>query len=300
MDFREFRYIIAVADCQSITKAAAKLYVSQPSLSHLIARVEQEMGLKLFDRTVYPITLTYAGERYVETARKILMLDDDMRREFMDISEGRKGRITVGIPTERGGYMLPKILTRFKKEFPGIEVSVLEGSSELLIDSVLKGQTNFIIIPNTHETPELEQEVIYQEELLFLAGQEMAEAFGCCMDGQTVDPVQLTGMPFILQSKGHSIRKMTDQIFKQYNVAPQVVIETHSALTAAAMAVAGSAATIVPARTVQMVSEAGDCGIYRIGTPPVTWAVMACYRKDAYLDKTQRRFISIAKELFGK
>ena len=61
MDFREFRYIITVADCQSITKAAAKLYVSQPSLSHLIARVEQEMGLKLFDRTVYPITLTYAG-----------------------------------------------------------------------------------------------------------------------------------------------------------------------------------------------------------------------------------------------
>lgn len=299
MDFREFRYMITVADCQSITKAAAKLYVSQPSLSHLIARVEQELGLKLFDRTAYPIRLTYAGERYVDTARKILMLDDDMRREFMDISEGRKGRITVGIPTERGGYMLPGILTRFKKEFPGIEVSVLEGSSELLIDSVLKGQTNFIIIPETQKVPELEQELIYREELFFIAGHEMVKEFNCCLDSHTVNPEKLSGMPFVLQNRGHSIRKIADSIFKKYQIIPQVVMETHSSLTAATMAAAGSAATIVPARTVEMVNQADGYGIYSIGKPPVTWDVMACYRKDAYLDKTQRRFITIAQEIWA-
>lgn len=299
MDFREFRYMIAVADCQSITKAAAKLYVSQPSLSHLIARVEQELGLKLFDRTAYPIRLTYAGERYVDTARKILMLDDDMRREFMDISEGRKGRITVGIPTERGGYMLPGILTRFKKEFPGIEVSVLEGSSELLIDSVLKGQTNFIIIPETQKVPELEQELIYREELFFIAGHEMVKEFNCCLDSHTVNPEKLSGMPFVLQNRGHSIRKIADSIFKKYQIIPQVVMETHSSLTAATMAAAGSAVTIVPARTVEMVNQTDGYGIYSIGEPPVTWDVVACYRKDAYLDKTQRRFITIAQELWA-
>lgn len=299
MDFREFRYMIAVADCQSITKAAAKLYVSQPSLSHLIARVEQELGLKLFDRTAYPIRLTYAGERYVDTARKILMLDDDMRREFMDISEGRKGRITVGIPTERGGYMLPGILTRFKKEFPGIEVSVLEGSSELLIDSVLKGQTNFIIIPETQKVPELEQELIYREELFFIAGHEMVKKFNCCLDSHTVNPEKLSGMPFVLQNRGHSIRKIADSIFKKYQIIPQVVMETHSSLTAATMAAAGSAVTIVPARTVEMVNQTDGYGIYSIGEPPVTWDVVACYRKDAYLDKTQRRFITIAQELWA-
>lgn len=298
MDFREFRYMIAVADCQSITKAAAKLYVSQPSLSHLIARVEQELGLKLFDRTAYPIRLTYAGERYVDTARKILMLDDDMRREFMDISEGRKGRITVGIPTERGGYMLPGILTRFKKEFPGIEVSVLEGSSELLIDSVLKGQTNFIIIPETQKVPELEQELIYREELFFIAGHEMVKEFNCCLDSHTVNPEKLSGMPFVLQNRGHSIRKIADSIFKKYQIIPQVVMETHSSLTAATMAAAGSAVTIVPARTVEMVNQTDGYGTYSIGEPPVTWDVVACYRKDAYLDKTQRRFITIAQELW--
>lgn len=299
MDFREFRYMIAVADCQSITKAAAKLYVSQPSLSHLIARVEQELGLKLFDRTAYPIRLTYAGERYVDTARKILMLDDDMRREFMDISEGRKGRITVGIPTERGGYMLPGILTRFKKEFPGIEVSVLEGSSELLIDSVLKGQTNFIIIPETQKVPELEQELIYREELFFIAGHEMVKEFNCCLDSHTVNPEKLSDMPFVLQNRGHSIRKIADSIFKKYQIIPQVVMETHSSLTAATMAAAGSAVTIVPARTVEMVNQTDGYGIYSIGEPPVTWDVVACYRKDAYLDKTQRRFITIAQELWA-
>ena len=103
MDFRELYYITMIADCQSITKAAQKLYISQPSLSHLVSKVEAELGVKLFDRTAYPITQTYAGERYVDTARQILRLNDNMRREFSDISEGTAGRITIGMPTERVG-----------------------------------------------------------------------------------------------------------------------------------------------------------------------------------------------------
>ena len=72
MDFREMLYITTVADCRSITAAARKLYISQPSLSHIVSKVEQDVGVKLFDRGTSPLTITYAGEKYVETARKIL------------------------------------------------------------------------------------------------------------------------------------------------------------------------------------------------------------------------------------
>ena len=70
MDFREMLYITTVADCRSITAAARKLYISQPSLSHIVSKVEQDVGVKLFDRGTSPLTITYAGEKYVETARQ--------------------------------------------------------------------------------------------------------------------------------------------------------------------------------------------------------------------------------------
>ena len=81
MDFREMLYITAVADCRSVTAAAKRLYISQPSLSYIISKVEQDVGVKLFDRRTYPLTLTYAGEKYVDTARKILLLNDNLRKD---------------------------------------------------------------------------------------------------------------------------------------------------------------------------------------------------------------------------
>ena len=98
MDFREMTYITTIADCGSITAAARKLYISQPSLSYIVSKVEQETGAKLFERKNYPLTLTYAGEKYVETARKILSLNDNMRRELMDITGGEKGMISSRPP----------------------------------------------------------------------------------------------------------------------------------------------------------------------------------------------------------
>lgn len=92
MDFRELTYVTMVAECKSVTAAAKKLYISQPSLSQILSKVEQDVGVKLFDRNASPITLTYAGEKYVETARKILSLNKNLRRELME-----KGKLDLFI-----------------------------------------------------------------------------------------------------------------------------------------------------------------------------------------------------------
>ena len=101
MDFRELTYITTIADCGSVTEAAKRLYISQPSLSYILAKVEEDLGVKLFDRKTSPLTLTYAGERYVATARTILSLSGNLRRELKDIGGGGRGEIRIGIPTER-------------------------------------------------------------------------------------------------------------------------------------------------------------------------------------------------------
>lgn len=303
MNFRELSYITTVADCQSITKAAQKLYISQPSLSHTISKIEDEMGVKLFDRTTYPITLTYAGERYVETARQILRLSDNLTREFMDISDGVTGRIMIGMPTERVGYMLPKIFPVFKKEYPGIEIQTLEGKYEILIDSILKGQTNFVIVPIRNgvleTSSDLTSELIYKEELVFVADEEFVpEEARIPGHPDCVDLSKLQNIPYVLIRKGHSVRATTDSMFRTYRVSPKNVMETDSTLTAFNLAMSGAGAAIVPQRTVDMSNQLNHYQCYHIGEEGFFWDVIVIYRKDSYLDKAERRFIEIAKEVF--
>ena len=82
MDFKQLAYIIKVAECRNITKAAKELFISQPSLSQFITKAEEELGVRLFDRSMNPLSLTYAGTKYIEAARKIIMVNENIKKEL--------------------------------------------------------------------------------------------------------------------------------------------------------------------------------------------------------------------------
>lgn len=94
LDSKQMHYILKVVECQNITRAAEQLYVSQPALSSLISKVEEELGAKIFNRNTTPLTLTQEGECYVRTARKILALQQAMTEEIENIRNCREGRST--------------------------------------------------------------------------------------------------------------------------------------------------------------------------------------------------------------
>ena len=101
MELRQFTYVNQVAECGSFTKAAAKLFISQPALSNYISKVEEDLGVKLFDRSATPLKLTYAGEQYLKRAKVILGQMEDMNRELRDITHNMAGRLRIGFPSER-------------------------------------------------------------------------------------------------------------------------------------------------------------------------------------------------------
>ena len=101
MDLDQMRYFIAVAECRSVTKAAQQLYISQPSLSRCIAAVEEEAGTLLLDRTSRPLSLTFAGQQYYATAKKMLELNDDLNRQLKDITDCSSGQIIIGCSSQR-------------------------------------------------------------------------------------------------------------------------------------------------------------------------------------------------------
>ena len=278
MDFREMTYITTVADCGSITAAARKLYISQPSLSYIVSKVEQDVGVKLFERKNYPLTLTYAGEKYVETARKILALSGNLRRELMDIGGGEKGRISVGIPTERAGYMLPEALKRFRQQFPGIEVRLYEANSDNLLELLGKDEINFYIIPRSRaELPDRLKEG----------------------SSHVVNLGKLREEQFILLKKGHAIRKKADSLLKRHRISPEHIMEVSSCISAVQLADAGLGVTIVPERAVEVLGGPDRFCCYQYTDEPDGWDVNAVYKEDAYLDRAERHLIDLLKEVFG-
>lgn len=300
MDFRQLNYVCTVAEYQSFTKAAKALFISQPSLSHFISKVEEDLGVKLFDRTTSPLTLTYAGEQYLELAREILRLGDKMNKAFRDLSQNMKGRIRVGIPSERAAFMLPEILPRYKKEYPGIDVQIYTSNSHNLIDALIKGRIDFMLTPYAIKDHSLESVTIYQEELLLVAASD-ALPTECLLKNSpnSVDLSKLQEWPFILLEKGHTVRGYVDQLFKPFKRPPNILMEASSNITAYRLAAANLGLAIVPRMTIELARTSHPAEVYSIGESPLIWSVKAVYRKDTYIGIAEKAFLDISTEVFS-
>lgn len=331
MDFREMLYITTVADCRSITAAARKLYISQPSLSHIVSKVEQDVGVKLFDRGTSPLTVTYAGEKYVETARKILLMSDNLRKELIDAGLGEKGRITFGMPTERTGYMLPAVIPDFKQQYPGIELQVREAKSDELLQAIMRDDISFYVIPRDQgELPVgLKAELIYREHLVLVADSSMIRA-DMLMETERADAVQMQipadpgketaktmqkagtaavlprvnlsamkDVPFIMLKKGHAIRQKTDMVLRQYDIDPKIMIELSSCISAVQLAASGLGVAIVPQRAVEVLGGMERFHCYDFSAMPEYWNVNAVYKETMYLGRAERFLIDLMKKKFS-
>lgn len=167
MDFRELTYILAIAKHQNISKAAESLYVGQPTLSKFLIALEDDLGLRLFQKVGHKYMLTYAGERYVEKANQILQTKSDLDAELADIIKRDVGVLDVAYANMRCTYMLPCTLPAFRELHPNVKVNIFEGSSDENDRRLLEGQVDvaFYTRPNVPNN-QLEYETLWKEEML--------------------------------------------------------------------------------------------------------------------------------------
>lgn len=136
LDYKE--YICAISEEKSFSRAAQKLYVSQPWLSSVVKKVEQEIKIPLFDRSTTPISLTPAGEYYVEQARKVMAIEDEMRRHFQELSMKTDEGLNIGSSMFFCTYVLPNLLQEFRAMNPQITLTFTEGDSQTLLGKLLE------------------------------------------------------------------------------------------------------------------------------------------------------------------
>ncbi len=303
MDFKQLRYIIKVAETRNITKAAGELYITQPALSHYIAKVEKELGIQLFDRNTTPLSLTVAGEYYVGTAKKIINLELNLREKLADVAALKKGHIVMGIPPARAAYVLPYIIPKFKEKYPGVQLETMEKNSDILKESIKTGKADFALIPMTRginsleADKELEGEILGMEELYLVAHKSLLSDV-TVKPGGVVDIESIKEKPFVMLRKNRGVRKAIDAMFLQYSSKMNVVMETSSNDSAYRLAAAGIGMAIVPAMVLYQVEREEDVHIYHLSEEGMKWPLSFVHRQGEYLSVLKLEISDLLEELF--
>ena len=307
MTSRELLYVKTIADEKSITKAAQKLYLTQPSLSHCVMNIERQLGTRLFRRTSGGLVLTYAGEKYYRMACEVLRVYAAFESEISEESDLLRGRITLGITNYLACDLLPRMLPRFHRDHPGIELRIVEETTDELEKSLLSGRLDFAIMhtgagDGASEDPGLAHEVLRRDPFLLVAPPDNPYAEHAAakegMDYPELDPALLAGEPFLMITKGQRIRHVADRILRQAGVSPQIVFTSRNYETLRRLCAEGMGYTFIPRHYVGLLG--GDQ--YRPARYAIPekygafWELSVVTLKDAYLSKAAKAFLKSFKE----
>jgi DNA-binding transcriptional LysR family regulator len=301
MEFKKIKYVLTVAEVQSISKAANILCMTQPSLSHSISKIENELGIKLFDRTTTPISLTYAGEKFVKTAKEILNLNDKLIKEFSDISNMVKGRIKIGVPYVRGSFILPYVLPRFLEKYPNIELGLMEGNTHELEQFLLNGEVDIVFTVNPSENEKIRREVIGREKVKlackkgYLPSEYIRKGTKNLVNFQKLKDVN-----FILTKKGHRIRDLVEDLFNKNGFTPKILLETSNSSTAYRLATTGLGVCFAWEVIIHSTKTIEEVDLFEIDSPSTEWNVGFMYRRDAYITNAEKELMKIMKDVIPK
>jgi DNA-binding transcriptional LysR family regulator len=170
VELRHLRYFVAIAEEQSFSRAAERMWIAQPGLSTQIRRLEAELGVRLFERHTRGVRLTQAGEVFLERARTALAAAETAAATGRDVKAGVVGRLRLGVATEAHSSAASGLLHRFSRERPGVELSVLEAYGGMLWRELRDGRLDAVLAPIGHASADLKTRDLGSETWVVLIG----------------------------------------------------------------------------------------------------------------------------------
>ncbi len=303
MTSRELLYVKTVAEEKSISKAAKKLFIAQPSLSQSLQRIEENLGTALFNRTSVGLTLTYAGERYYQISCQILRIYEDFESEISDLNELRTGRIHMGITNHLSTLILPKVLPSFKKLYPAVEIFISEGNSEILEQALLAGEISFAIhhAPKQNSHPMLNYETLNRDPFVIALSSDHPLIKKAqereCYKYPVLDLKLLENEPFIMLNKQQRIRHVTDDILTQAQITPDIILTLRNYETAQSLAGKGVGVTFLPSDYTSISSSDQPPTFLSIDSMHSPyWELCVSTLRGGYLSRADQYFLSMIRE----
>lgn len=274
METHQLRYFLAVAQTGSFTQAARQCNVSQPSLSIQVAKLEDELGGPLFERTRKGGRLTARGETFLPRAKTILEQMESAREDAKALSGLTLGKVSLGCMPTTGAHLLPPILTSFRKAYPKIQVHLKEESSPDLARDLEQGEIELAILDEAGLRRGLDHQTILPEELLLALPAKHSLAGKSALSLK-----QVAEEPFILMKSGHGFRQITLDLYRKAGLEPKVVFESGGIETVQAMVAAGLGISLVP----QMVAKFPGVAYASVSAPKAARTLSLAWRKKVRL-----------------
>lgn len=300
-----YDYVIKVAELKSISKAAEELYMSQPALTKAINNIEEEFGIQLFNRKIKPISLTYAGEIFVDKARSIMKMQDALQNDMENVSNIKKTRLSIGISASRAEDYMPTMLPLFKKKYPGVEIRLVEDPQASLEEQILNETLDIALLSTPTTLPELETEVLTSEQIIIVMSKHNPILDGVDLSKNSLsnlihlDPQKLNDADMISLTPGMGMYKFQEQFLEKHDIHPNIILQTVGVDTAFYAACVNLGFAIVPEACVVDEFPRWVPAMCTLEYPCPTRNTTAIYKKGRPLSLAGEKFIEICKKVLN-
>lgn len=223
MELRHLRYFLAVADRLSFTRAAGQLHVTQPTLSHQVKQLEEEVGSVLFDRVGRKVRLTPSGEIFREYAHQALKEIHSATTAISELEGLRHGALTVGVFESFSTSLLPPLLADFSNAYPGVHISVRQLPTGQLEEELDKGELHLGIAYSPPAMDKIVAEKLFDEPLVLVVGTKHRLAHK-----NKIHIAELDGEPLTLLTTRFPSRRLLETRLAAAGAKPRLVLEINS------------------------------------------------------------------------
>jgi LysR family transcriptional regulator, transcription activator of glutamate synthase operon len=288
MEFRQLRYLEAVVRHRHFTRAADELHVAQSALSHQVARLEQELGMRLLQRTTRSVEPTEAGLLVAARARSILAEAGALREEVDELRGLVRGRVTVGALLFGGELDIPALLARFTSSYPEIDVGLREGTVQRMVEGLRDGSIDLAFVLEREPRDEFERAPLSSEELAVVMSPGHALA--------SPEPIRIRALAderLIGFERGSSVRQLVDETFERAGVSPRIALEGNDLALVRSLVAEGIGLAIMPRTFAEL---PGPPVALRPLRPALRMTVALWWRRERVLSPAARAFVQFARE----
>ena len=282
MNTRQLQYAITLAKVRNFSQVADMLNISQPALSKQIINLEGELGLKIFDRSTTPLSLTAAGEHFIRQAEELCYREEQLLRSMEQFRSGEAGRLTIGISPFRCMYMIPHIIKKVRDRFPGVQIVLHETGSDTLRKEAAEGKYDLAIVNLPVDDTVLEVTPLEADTLVLAVPKALC---GGLPAGGEVDFSQCRDLPFVVVGQNQEMRRLFDQLCAGADFHPHVAAEVVGLSTAWALAHAGVGAAVLPLQFVSSASFDENLILFTLKGNHFTRQPVIVRRKGQYLSQ---------------
>ncbi len=292
MHLNQLKYFVSVVETGSVTKAAGHCFISQPSLSQQLIKLEESIGKQLFSRVKGKLILTDPGQVLYDQACKILSSVEDAKHRVNDINNTSGGSVSIGILPTLAPFILPKMLMALSEKFPEAVVMVREEISEAIIDAAARGEIDILIEVLPFDETHLNVESLFSDKFFVAVHQDSPLA-----KLEEIPIEALEGIPFILLEDIHCLARQIEQYCFKEQFMPKVLFKTSQLATVKQLIEIQYGISILPSIAID--KDPNSCIRYigLKGETPTREVVLAT-AKDRYFSPAAEYFIKIMKEQY--